>query len=294
MSRRVIIIGGNGQLGQDLGRLWEGTLHQDKVVSLTHADIEITDADSVMAALEPLNPDLVINTAAYHKVDVVEMDAARAFSVNSVGVQKLALACRSLNAVLIQISTDYVFAGTAKAPYTESDPVEPINVYGASKAAGEMLLRYLWPKHFIIRSSGLYGVAGSSGKGSNFVELMLRLASQSQPIRVVDDQVLTPTGTWPLARQIANLCGSEDYGTYHATCQGQCSWYEFAAEIFKLSALAPDLSPQSTAESGAQALRPAYSVLENQRLKRTGMDLMPEWRDSLADYLERRNGKTPA
>lgn len=288
MSRCVVIIGANGQLGQDLRRYWEANCQQDKVVPLTHADIEVADSGSVAAVLGRLKPQLVINTSAYHKVDLVEEDPERAFAVNSVGVRTLALACRDVDAVLTHMSSDYVFSGRDRRPYTEGDPVEPINVYGASKAAGEMLLRYLWPKHFIVRSSGLYGVAGSSGKGGNFVELMLQLATQGKPIRVVDDQVLTPTGTWPLAKQLAALSTTQDYGTYHATCQGECSWYEFAAEIFKLSGLAPELTPQSTADSGARALRPAYSVLENRGLKRLGADLMPGWRESLADYLEQR------
>ncbi len=288
MSRFVVIIGANGQLGQDLCRYWKGNLQQDKVVPLTHADIEVTDSGSMLDVLGRLKPQVVINTTAYHKVDLVEEDAERAFAVNTTAVRNLAIACRDLDAVLMHISSDYVFSGKAGRPYTEGDQVEPINVYGVSKAAGEMMLRYLWPKHFIVRSSGLYGVAGSSGKGGNFVELMLHLASQGGPIRVVGDQVLTPTGTWPLARQLATLSRSENYGTYHATCQGECSWYEFAAEIFRVSALHPKLSSQTTAESGAKASRPAYSVLENQGLKRLGLDLMPDWRQSLANYLKQR------
>jgi dTDP-4-dehydrorhamnose reductase len=288
LSRRVAIVGGNGQLAQDLIASWREGRPDEEVFPVTHAEIEVSDLESVRAVLARLHPQLVINTSAYHKVDQVEADPQGAFAVNSAGVLNLALACSDLDAVLVHLSTDYVFAGNAERPYVETDPVDPVNVYGVSKAAGEMLLRCLWTKHFVIRSSGLYGMAGSSGKGGNFVELMLRLASEGKPIRVVSDQVLTPTGTGPLAAQILKLAGTDAYGTYHATCQGECSWYEFAAEIFRLSNVEPPLSPQTTAESGARARRPSYSVLENQNLERLGLDRMPHWTESLREYLVRR------
>jgi dTDP-4-dehydrorhamnose reductase len=288
LSRRVTIIGANGQLGQDLCRYWREFAKQDELISLTHADIVVENSGSVAATLRTLRPQLVVNTAAFHKVDLVEGDPERAFAVNSVGVQNLAIACRELDAVLLHVSSDYVFSGNAHRPYVEGDPVDPINVYGVSKASGEMLLRYLWPKHFIVRSSGLYGLAGSSGKGGNFVELMIQLAHHGKPVRVVNDQVLTPTGTTALARQMVALSATEAYGTFHATCQGECSWYEFAAEIFRLTAFSPEFTPQTTAESGARARRPAYSVLENQGLRRIGLDLMPGWRESLSEYIQHR------
>ena len=295
MSRRVAIIGGNGQLGQDLQRHWKDALPADEVVALSHADIEVANASSVASALGQCSPNLVINTAAYHVVDPIEDNSDRAFAVNTAGVRNVALACRDLDAVLIHISTDYVFSGTSSRPYVEEDPVEPINAYGVSKAAGEMLLRYIWPKHYIVRTSGLYGLAGSSGKGGNFVETMLKLAARDAPIRVVDDQVLTPTGTRSLARQIAVLAGEAAHGTYHATCRGQCSWYEFASEIFRLSAVKPQLLPQTTRESGATARRPRYSVLENRRLGTLGIELMPDWRESLWDYLTvRKDASEPS
>ena len=257
-------------------------------MSLSHHDIEVTERSSVANALNRLNPNLVINTAAYHKVDVVEENPNQAFAVNTTGVRNLALQCQELDAVLIHISTDYVFSGTSHKPYVESDPVAPVNVYGASKAAGEMLLRYLWPKHFIVRTSGLYGVAGSSGKRRNFVELMLELASLGKPIRVVSDQVLTPTGTRPLVQQLAALSRTATYGTYHATCNGECSWYGFALEIFRQCNLKPNVSPQTTVESLSSARRPAYSVLDNNGLRAHGIDVMPDWKESLAQYLDLR------
>jgi len=288
MRRNIVIIGANGQLGSDLMRLWPGVVPGEQPVGLTHADIEVSDPDSVRAALTPLGPQVVVNTSAYHKVDVVESTPERAFAINATGPRNLALACRDLDAVLIHLSTDYVFSGKKGAPYREDDPVDPVNVYGVSKAAGEMLIRYSWPKHFIVRSSGLYGLAGPSGKGSNFAELMLRLAVSGKPIRVVDDQVLTPTPTHSLAMQIATLSRANRFGTYHATCQGQCSWYEFAKAIFELCELSPDLSPQSTTQSGAVALRPSRSVLDNRNLALLGDDRMPPWKTGLQQYLALR------
>jgi dTDP-4-dehydrorhamnose reductase len=288
MRRNIVVVGAHGQLGSDLMRLWPEVVPGEEPAGLTHVDIEVTNPESVRTALAPLCPQVVINTSAYHKVDVVENTPERAFAVNAAGPRNLALACRDLDAVLIHLSTDYVFSGKKGAPYREEDPVDPVNVYGVSKAAGEMLIRYAWPKHFIVRSSGLYGIAGPSGKGSNFVELMLRLAGSGKPIRVVDDQVLTPTPTHCLAMQIAALSKSRRFGTYHATCQGQCSWYEFAEAIFMFSGLSPDLSPQSTAQSGAVALRPSRSVLENRNLALLGDDWMPLWKTGLKEYLDLR------
>ena len=283
---RIALIGSNGQLAQDLAPVLEESGHV--VTGLTHARIEVAELDSVRAALAQARPELVINTSAYHKVDEVEENPTKAFAVNAIGPRNLALVCRGLNAVLVHMSTDYVFSGCKGRPYVEDDPVDPVNIYGVSKAAGEMIVRYLWPRHFIVRVSGLYGKAGSSGKGGNFVELMLRLAREGKPIKVVNDQTLTPTSTRAVARQIAALIGTDVYGTYHATCQGECTWYEFAAEIFRAVGVVADLSPQTTVQSGARAGRPTYSVLENEALKRQGIDLMPDWREALKGYLTER------
>ena len=283
---RIALIGSNGQLAHDLDVVLKECGHE--VLGLSHQQVEVAEHDSVQSALPPLEPDLVINTTAYHKVDIVEDDPDRAFAVNATGVRNLAMVCRELNAPLVHVSTDYVFSGQKGHPYIEDDPVDPINVYGVSKAAGEMLLRYLWPRHFIVRASGLYGVAGSSGKGGNFVETMLRLAREGKAIKVVNDQTLTPTSTHSLAIQIAKLIETDAYGTYHATCQGECTWFDLAAEIFKISGLSPDLSPQTTAESGARAKRPSCSIFENARLDGLGVDLMSPWQESLRSCLERR------
>jgi len=283
---RIALIGSNGQLAHDLDVVLKECGHE--VLGLSHEQVEVAKLDSVQSALPPLKPDLVINTTAYHKVDVVEDNPDRAFAVNATGVRNLAMVCRELNAPLVHLSTDYVFSGRKGRPYVEDDPVDPINVYGVSKAAGEMLLRYLWPRHFIVRTSGLYGVAGSSGKGGNFVETMLRLAREGKAIKVVDDQTLTPTSTRALANQVAALIGTRAWGTYHVTCQGQCTWYDFAAEIFRACRLESQLSPQSTAQSGARAARPTFSVLHNDAIMSMGLDLMPHWQDALKMYLVER------
>jgi dTDP-4-dehydrorhamnose reductase len=280
---RIAIIGANGQLAQDLAPALQAAGHD--VVGLCHHEIEVSDAASVDKALRAITPEAVINTAAYHKVDEVEENPDHAFAVNATGAANVARVCRQLDAITVFLSTDYVFSGTKGSPYIEFDAVDPVNVYGVSKAAGEMLVRYLCPRHFIVRVSGLYGKAGSSGKGGNFIETMLRLAREGKAIKVVSDQTLTPTPTVAVAQQIVRLLESDAFGTYHATCQGECSWYDFAAEIFKAAELSPSLSPQTTQESGARAKRPTYSVLENAALKRLGIDIMPDWRDGVSSYV---------
>lgn len=284
----MLLIGGTGQLAHDLRREWDVRRPDDRLVCLTHDDLEVGDREAVERALVRYGPSLVINTAAYHRVDEAEQQPERAFLVNAVGPRNLATACRAVDAALVHFSTDYVFSGRSTRPYVEDDCPDALNVYGASKSAGEMLVRHGWRRHFIIRTSGLYGVAGSSGKGGNFVETMLRLASSGQPIRVVRDQVLTPTHTVSLAAQVVALVATDAYGTYHASCRGECSWYEFAAEIFRQMDIAPRLEPQTTAESGARARRPRYSVLENRALRDLGIDGMPPWDEALSAYLAAR------
>jgi dTDP-4-dehydrorhamnose reductase len=268
--------------------VWPARHGDDEVVPLTHADFEVSDRDSVGSALDATRPDVVINTTAYHKVDLVESTAPTALAVNAVGARNVAEVCRRLGATCVFLSTDYVFSGALRRPHTESDAVDPLSVYGVSKAAGEMLVRIACERHFIVRSSGLYGLATSRSKGGNFVETMLRLADSGKPIKVVSDQVLTPTPTALLAPQIIELVDTAAYGTYHATCQGECSWYEFALEIFRQWGVSPELSAQSTAESGALARRPPYSVLDNAGLRRLDIDRLPDWREGLRGYLTAR------
>jgi dTDP-4-dehydrorhamnose reductase len=284
---KVLLVGANGQLGSDLAKVLR-PIHD--LVPLTHAEIEVADVESVAAAMRRHGPDVVLNMAAFHKVDLCEEEAERTFATNVYGVRNLALACREHEAVLLHMSTDYVFGSdrARNTPYVETDPPGPINVYGISKLAGEYLIQYMLERYFILRVTGLYGVAGSSGKGGNFVELMLRLAREGKSIRVVDDQRMTPTYTVDLAQQIAAVIATEHYGLYHATSQGDCTWYEFAAEIFRQSGLDPDLSRAKTGDFGEKATRPAYSVLENRALREIGMDMMRPWQEALTDYLDER------
>ncbi len=295
---RVALIGSNGQLGSDIARLWpasEAGKHGDQLIGLVHADIEVTDEAQVRSILSGIQPSLVINTSAFHRVDDCETEPLRALQVNGLGVKYLAESCRELGAVLMHFSTDYVFGGDTTRPYTEADPALPVSAYGISKVAGEQYLRYLMPEdHILVRSSGLYGMAGASGKGGNFVETMLRFARDGKPIKVVDDQVCAPTNTLDLARAVLEIIARNGRGTFHVTNAGQCSWYDFAQEIFSLANLAPDLTPTTTADYGAAANRPAYSVLENTRLRDLGIEQPRHWREALTDYLELKGHRLAA
>jgi dTDP-4-dehydrorhamnose reductase len=285
---KVLLIGANGQLGSDLQPALAAA--GQEVIGLRHADVDVTDAHSVEAALAAHRPDVVINTAAYHKVDEVEQNPEKAFAVNAIAPGRLARACQAADAALMFISTDYVFGGDRgrTAPYTEQDAPAPLNVYGASKAAGEYLVRSACRKHFVVRTSGLYGVRGASGKGGNFVELMLRLAHEGKPIKVVNDQRLTPTYTPDLARALVALIEREAYGLYHITQEGDCSWYEFAAKIFECQGLQPDLTPVPSSEFKTVAARPSYSVLAKAGITTAGLPAMRNWQTALQDYLKTR------
>jgi dTDP-4-dehydrorhamnose reductase len=206
----------------------------------------------------------------------------------------LARICRDLNATFVHISTDYVFGidQTRGRPYLETDLQGPVNVYGASKAAGEHLVHHAWHKHIIVRTTGLYGTAGSSGKGGNFVETMLRLAREGKPIRVVNDQHLAPTYTPDLAASITDLVDGEHYGLFHVVNEGGCSWFDFASNIFALAELAPDLSPVTSEAFPTKADRPRYSVLACNALATAGLPTPRPWREALADYLAERVAAT--
>ena len=294
---RAALIGANGQLGSDIVRLWAGSAAAakgDELVALTHADLDITDYDTVRSVLIGMEPHLVINTSAYHRVDDCEENALQALQVNALAVQNLAEVCRDIGATVMHFSTDYVFSGRKGAPYREYDGTDPISAYGISKAAGEHFLRYILPEdHILIRSSGLFGVAGASGKGGNFVETMIRLAREGKPIRVVDDQIATPTFTLDLAATLLDVIAKGGRGTFHITNAGQCSWHEFAGEIFRQVGLTPTLEAISSEDYSAKALRPAYSVLENSRLAEVGLKQPRPWREALAAYL-RLKGRIPA
>jgi len=281
---KILIIGANGQLGTDLVRI----LRHHQVIALTHKEIEVCDHRGTKKILEEHKPQVLINTSAYHRVDLCEDHLEETFKVNTYAVRNLAKISQDLGSVLVYLSTDYVFGGGKKNPYREEDLPHPLNVYGVSKLAGEYFVRHICQRHFIIRTSGLYGVAGASGKGGNFVELMIRLAKEGRPIKVVSDQILTPTYTKELAKKIAQLIETGQYGLYHVTNNGQCSWYEFARVIFELVGLHPDLSATTTEEFGAKAKRSPYSVLENANLRKLGLDDLSSWREALEQYLREK------
>lgn len=284
---RVAIIGSAGQLGTDLTGVLSGAGGYE-VSPITRAQIEVTDPESVQNALGDVRPDVVINCAAFVRVDDCEDSPERAFNVNATGAMYVARASAKIGAACVYISTDYVFDGEQEWPYTEEDTSFPIGVYGASKLAGEQMVRSYCPRHLIVRTSGLYGVAGSSGKGGNFVETMLRMARDRKTIRVVDDQVLTPTYTKDLANRIKELLEAGVIGLYHVTNSGQCSWYEFAGEVFKLSGVRAALEPTTTSAYGAKARRPAYSVLAHESMKPLDIDELRPWPEALEAYLREK------
>lgn len=283
---KVAVIGANGQLGTDLCRVFAG--QKVSVLPLTRREIDVSDSGQVDRVLGALQADVVVSTAAFHKVEECEKQAAQSFAINAAGPRNLALACRLNNAVLVHFSTDYVFDGSERRPYAESDLPKPLNVYGISKLAGEHMVRLTWERHFVIRTCGLYGVAGSAGKGGNFVETMLKKAGEGAPIRVVDDQVLTPTFTGDLAEAVSKLIRTEAYGLYHVSAESECSWYEFARKIFELEKLKVDLRPVSSAAFASPVQRPAYSVLSKQKLSQLGI-AMKTWQEELASYLAARS-----
>jgi len=285
---KIVIIGANGQLGSDLCRVLAA--QNVSLFPFLHRDLDITNATQVDQVLDSIRPAAVINTAAYHKVEECEQQPALSFGVNAIGPRNLALACRCNNTVLVHFSTDYVFDGAHSQPYTETDLPHPLNVYGVSKLAGESMVALTWERHFVIRTCGLYGVAGSSGKGGNFVETMLRKAVEGAPIGVVNDQVLTPTFTGDLAETVARLLGTEVYGLYHISAEGQCSWHEFARKIFELEGLKVNLTPVRTGEFPSAVRRPAYSVLSKEKLKRLGIT-MARWEEALGRYLAARRDR---
>jgi dTDP-4-dehydrorhamnose reductase len=261
----------------------------NEVFPLTHTEIELSNLESVTACLCSSQPDFVVNTAAMHHVESCEQQPERAHAVNTAGSRHLATVTRDLGAVLLQVSTDYVFDGKKGTPYVESDDAVPLNVYGKTKLEGEWLVRCINPKHFVLRTAALYGTHPCRAKGGqNFVDLMLRLAEERGRVRVVNHEFTSPTSTADLARQIAALSLSDKYGLYHATAEGSCSWYEFAREIFSQARLQPKLEVAGPDEFPLKVPRPLYSVLENRGLKELDSNLFRPWQLGLHEYLQKK------
>lgn len=285
---KALLIGANGQLGSDLAPALEAG--QIDARSFRHSELDVCDSAGVEEAVAAFHPDFVINTAAFHKVEECEKNVELSFRINASAVLNLARICERHAAVLVHFSTDYVYGGdiARQTPYEETDSPAPLNVYGVSKTAGELMVPFSTSRYYILRLSGLYGTAGSSGKGGNFVEGMLKKATEGISIRVVDDQVLTPTASLVLAEAIVKFLQLRPaYGLYHMTCEGQCSWYEFARTIFNLAGLRVNLGAVKTSEFTTPVKRPAYSVLSKRKLQAAGITLT-HWEEGLRRYLVAR------
>ena len=279
---KALVIGSSGQLGQDLLR----TLG-DGAVGLTHADIDVTDGIGVSRIVREHQPDWVINTAAFHRVDDCELNPALAFSVNAIGAANVARAAAETGAGVVFYSTDYVFGGEGRArhdPHLESSLPDPCNVYGVSKLAGERLVANANPRNLVIRSAGLYGTA-TSRKGWTFPELMVSKGRGDGWVKVVTDQALSPTYTLDLAETTRALMQEEARGLFHLTNEGECSWYEFAQATFDITGIAVNMEPTTTVNGERRARRPPYSALASERLAEGGVPPLRPWRDALEHYL---------
>lgn len=278
---KIAIIGANGQLGFDLVRVF--TEHE--VFPLTHADIDVTDFKLSEKILKNIQPEAVINCAAYVRVDDAEVFCDEAFAVNALGARNIALICKDMDSILMHISTDYIFDGRKMQPYTEEDVPNPLNVYGNSKLAGEYFVSNTLEKYYLIRSSSLFGVAGASGKGGNFVETMIKKAHNKEEIKVVDDMIISLTYTKDAAELFRNILVKRlPSGIYHVANEGQCSWYEFAQAIFETLGMDAALSPTKTNMLQSKARRPVFSPLVSLKLKKYGLE-MERWEEALKRYL---------
>lgn len=286
---KIALIGSNGQLGTDIMKYFKDK--GEDIIGLTQDEIDVCYPEKCQPVLASLKPDLIINTAAFHQVDLCEDEVEPSFAVNAAGVKNLCKVCQEYDIALMHFSTDFVFGADVerRTPYNEDDCPGPVSLYGISKLAGEYIIKYMLKKYYLIRSCGLYGHAGSMVKGSNFVELMIKNAREGKKIKVVNDQILTPTSTEDLSKKLYELIHTGKYGLYHMTNTGQCSWYDFALEIFKLAGLHANILPITSDELSAKAKRPAYSVLDNKNLRALGLEDLRSWKEALKDYIDSRS-----
>lgn len=279
MTKKLIITGANGQLGRAINALYQG--REDIVCVNTDVDeLDITNLEEVEALVAREKPYAIVNCAAYTAVDACEDQEELAFKVNAIGPRNLAIAAEANGAKMMHISTDYVFAGNSNVPYREFDATGPKGAYGRTKLAGEKFVERFSSRHFIIRTAWLYG------DGKNFVKTMLRLAETMPEVKVVDDQVGSPTSTSELAKAMDALLFTNNYGTFHGTCEGVCSWADFAEEIFRLAGTGTKVVRISSSEFAAKAQRPAYSVLDNYMLKNTTDFMFADWKDAIKEYMQ--------
>lgn len=275
---KVLVTGATGQLGYDVVNM----LSEHEVIGIGSKDLDLTDIDSTYKFVKNLKPDVIIHCAAYTKVDDAETNSDICYKVNTISAQVLASACYQIGAKLLYVSTDYVFDGTKNGYYTEFDRVNPLSVYGKSKAAGEKIIRSILPRHFIVRTSWLYGL-----NGNNFVKTMLRLSKEKDIIKVVNDQKGAPTSTIDLAKGVLRLIQTDNYGTYHGTCKGETTWYDFTRKIFELKNIKTRVEPITTEELGRPAFRPKNSVLRNYMYELTIGDSFRQWEESVEEYLQK-------
>lgn len=287
---RVVLIGANGQLGSDIVKVF-GADPFYQIIPINRDTIDVTNPATITAAIDKYHPEMIISTAAFHRVDVCETSPKESFAVNAFGVRNLALECLKSDITLVHFSTDYVFGQDTRrnTPYVESDAPGPVNLYGISKLAGEHFMKYLLKKYFIIRTSGLYGAAGPVEKNGNFVDNLITKSKEQKEISVVNDQILTPTYTVDLSLNLKELLKTASYGLYHITSEEQCSWFGFAQEILRDIGSNTVTKPVSTSDFYSPVKRPAYSVLENANLKKINLNLMKPWQDALKRYMKEKN-----
>lgn len=280
--KKIIVTGCNGQLGIAVNKLYAKSTDIE-LVNTDVAELDITNIDKVMQMVREVKPYAIINCAAHTNVNACETDLDNAYRINAIGPRNLSIAATEAGAKLVQISTDYVFAGDADKPYIEFDSVGPKSAYGKTKLAGEDFVREFARDHYIIRTAWLYG------EGKNFVKTMLRLSETHQQVKVVEDQVGSPTSAAELAKAIAYLLPTENYGLFHGTCEGSCSWADFTEEIFRLAGKSTKVERLSTAqyeaENPSSAPRPAYSILENYMFRLTTDFKFADWHDAIAEYI---------
>jgi len=279
---RVAILGAAGQLGSALA----AELADENPALVTHDRFDVEDAGALAALLHELRPEVLINTTAFHNVERCEAEPERAFAVNTLAVERLAAACDAQGIAFAQISTDYVFDGSQETPYGEDDPALPLNAYGVSKLAGELLIRRHAGRTFVFRTSGLYAAKGASAKGKPFIERMLEGAAAGTPLRVVGDITFSPSFARHVAGAMRRVIEREAYGLYHVSNRGACTWYDFATEILARAGYAAPI--ERTASVPGRVRRPAYSALAHRGMEGLGLAPMPVWQEGIAAYLEER------
>jgi dTDP-4-dehydrorhamnose reductase len=278
---KVLIIGSDGMLGHDLVDILSA---ENEISTTTIHTLDITDIEKTIETVKNINPDVVVHAAAFTDVDASESDPDLVYKVNSLGTRNVAVACRLTGSAMVYICTDYVFDGKKSSPYYEYDTTNPLSVYGKSKLQGELYVRDILDKFYIVRTSWLYGF-----HGQNFVTTMLKLAETKDNISVVADQIGSPTYTVDLATAISKLIKKPSYGIYHITNSEHCSWYEYAREIFEIAGVDVKLKLVTTEEFPRPASRPKYSVLENYIYKLEGYTQLRSYKEALRDYMKLLN-----